>query len=92
MSRRQDREGVSRSELQRRRNLACEPERHTNERGWYVPHLVWEGWEEFNRACYALRRHMILRHLSSPVERGYALHDTRVALARSKTCASPALL
>jgi hypothetical protein len=55
VSRRQDREGVPRCELQFRRNMACDPERHLDPKGWYVPHLSWEGWEEFNYASYALQ-------------------------------------
>lgn len=66
MSRRQDREGVPRHELQLRRNLSCEPESHVNERGWYVPHLAWEGWEEFNRADYALHCVLIWRRMNVP--------------------------
>lgn len=88
MSRRQDREGVPRCELQRRKNIECDGENHLNERGWYVPHLVWEGWDEWERACYALRR---FRRHASPVERECALRDTKWALEASRRCARPNL-
>lgn len=89
--RRHVREGISRHEMQLRRNLECDPENHRNERGWYVPHLVWEGWDEWERACYALRRYIILRRHASSVERECALRDTRWALEASRRCARPNL-
>lgn len=84
MSRRQDREGVPRHGLQARRNTECNPESHCNARGWYVPHLAWEGWEEFERACYALRRYMIIRHESD-------LRSAYFGLEASRNCARPKL-
>lgn len=78
-----------RCELQRRRNLECDPENHRNERGWYVPHLVWEGWGEFNRGCYSLWRYMIIRRHANETERSYALRDAHWALQSSQACERP---
>lgn len=90
MSRRSDREGVGRSELQRRRNLECDPENHLNAKGWYVPHLSWEGWEELNSAIYALRCVIIWKKIAQPLKKAplYRKDGTlsRDELHRGSTC------
>lgn len=90
---------MPRCELQRRRNLACDPGAHLNPRGWYVPHLAWEGWEEFNLAVYALRCVILWRSLNR--RRGDPLADiARIDsdmrsfhhhIATSRNCAKPLL-
>lgn len=58
MSRRMDREGVMRSHTQYVQNMRAwaDPRCKEDERGWVQPYTVWQGWEEYNRAAYALWR------------------------------------
>lgn len=67
MSRRMDREGVHRMEPQgiKNRRFWDDPRCKEDERGWVQPFTVWQGWEEYNRAVYALWCVMLFSRLPS---------------------------
>ena len=96
MSRRMDREGVHRMEPQRIQNRRFwdDPRCKEDERCWVQPFTVWQGWEEFNRASYALRRLMIFwkrPRLSSIPRIEDDLRTFHFALRRSQKCDRPSL-
>lgn len=91
MSRRSDREGVQRSEFQRRRNAEVASRYRENERGWYIPEAVWEGFEALNAAIGWTRRALVLWSLLGPYEREFHLRHARSHLAEARTCARPRL-
>jgi hypothetical protein len=64
--------------------MACKAENHINERGWYVPHLSWEGWEEFNLAAYALRCILIWSKLPSRNQTVKPLFNADFTINRSE--------
>ncbi len=92
-----DREGVHRMEPQgiKNRRLWDDPRCKEDDRGWVQPFTVWQGWEEFNRAVYALQCviHWRLRPTPTPdlgrVESD--LRSFRFCLARSRLCDRPVL-
>ena len=72
MSRRMDREGVHRSEPQgiQNRRFWDDPRCVEDAKGWVQPFTNWQGWEELNRAIYALQCVLIWRRrLVRPAER-----------------------
>lgn len=68
MSRRMDREGIYRMQPQGIKNQRFwdDPRCKEDERGWVQPFAVWQGWEEWNRAVYALRCVMIWSGMKLP--------------------------
>jgi hypothetical protein len=91
-----DREGVMRSHTQWIKNtrLWNDPRCKDDERGWVQPFSNWQGWDELNRAEYALRRLMIFwKHprLSGLARIEEELRTFQFALHRSKKCDRPAL-
>lgn len=68
MSRRMDREGMYRMQPQGIKNQRFwnDPRCKEDERGWVQPFTVWQGWEEFNRAAYALRCVFLFKSTLSP--------------------------
>ena len=96
MSRRMDREGVPRHETQRLKNERTwsDPRCHEDERGWVQPFANWQGWEEYNRAVFALRRLMIFWNkprLSSIGHVRESLQTFNWAIHFSKKCDRPRL-
>lgn len=75
MSRRMDREGLNRADPQgiKNRRFWDDPRCVEDAKGWVQPFTVWQGWDEFNHAAYALRCILIWRDLpkipGSPVFR-----------------------
>ena len=70
MSRRMDREGVHRMEPQgiKNRRTWDDPRCVEDERGWVQPFANWQGWQELNRAAYALRCVLIFKKIALPAE------------------------
>lgn len=68
MSRRMDREGVYRMYPQGVKNKRTwdDPRCKEDERGWVQPFANWQGWEELNRAIYALQCVMLFKRIGLP--------------------------
>jgi hypothetical protein len=90
MSRRSDREGVWRSEINRRRNEACAKHK-MNERGWVVPEEVWQGWTAWNTAVWYTRYRLALFKDASAYERSEYIRYVRLYLEESRLCRRPVL-
>jgi hypothetical protein len=79
-----DREGMNRMEPQGIQNkrfwddIRCRP----NARGWVEPFSVWQGWDEFNQARYALHCVMIWRRIKLPPKQ--PLYDAEGRLNRDE--------
>ena len=94
MSRRQDREGIPRHEMQLRQNekwLAAQRIAGTDERGWNKPCTVWDRWRDIGSARAGLRRLLILRRLTSDWHRKNTLRAARFDLARARAAPKPRL-
>lgn len=94
MSRRMDREDVHRMEPQGIKNQRFwdDPRCKENERGWIQPFTVWQGWEEWNRANYALQCLLIFcrrPRLSDLARIESDLRTFHFALHQSKKCDRP---
>jgi hypothetical protein len=63
-----DREGVYRMQPQyiQNKRFTDDPRCRPDERGWVQPFAVWQGWDELNRADYALRCLLIWRRMNLP--------------------------
>lgn len=70
MSRRMDREDVDRMEPQgvKNRRFWDDPRCVEDAKGWVQPFANWQGWEELNRAAYALHSIITLSRLKRPSE------------------------
>jgi len=90
MSRRSDREGVLRSEYQRRVNAMLAASHVENERGWRIPNTVIEGWEALNQAMWWLRYRLLILS-PSPYVRADVMRLIRIYLAESRSCPAPRL-
>lgn len=68
MSRRMDREGMYRMQPQGIKNQRFwdDPRCVEDAKGWVRPFANWQGWEEFNRAAYALRCVLIWKTIPLP--------------------------
>lgn len=68
MSRRMDREGMYRMQPQGiiNRRFWDDPRCKEDGRGWVQPFTNQQGWEEFNRAVYALRCVMLFKRIGLP--------------------------
>lgn len=84
MSRRMDREGVERCETQRTQNMRFwdDPRCKEDERGWVQPFTNWQGWQEFNRAAYALRCVILFRGFDRDTTAPLFTEDGRMDRAR----------
>lgn len=107
MSRRMDREGVHRMEPQgiTNRRFWDDPRCKVDERGWVQPFTNWQGWEELNRAAYALRCVLLFRQIAANLTTMRPIDWNRVnaariesdlrtfhfSLARSRRCDRPAI-
>ena len=94
MSRRMDREGMCRMQLNGIVNerFWADPRCKENERGWVEPFAVWQGWQELNRAIwYTHYRLVILADLLSDYERKDIIHRVRYCLTASAKCDRPNL-
>lgn len=103
MSRRMDRAGVPRSHTQHVENTRfwADPRCVGDAEGWLQPFANHQGWEEFNRAAYALRCVLIWSSIEHPAPMPlFRRHGARVEsdlrsfrfhLARSRKCDRPAL-
>ena len=96
MSRRMDREGVHRMEPQgiKNRRFWDDPRCKEDERGFVQPFTVWQGWDEFNHAAYALRCLMLWwrrPRLSSLARIESDLRSFHFHLAKSRHCDRPKL-
>ena len=61
-----DREGMYRMEPQgiKNRKFWDDPRCKEDERGWVQPFANWQGWEELNRAIYALQCVLLFKRLN----------------------------
>lgn len=100
MSRRMDREGLHRMEPQaiQNRRFWDDPRCKEDERGWVQPFTVWQGWEEFNRARYALWCVMLYGKVNRTELRGMVacriesdIRTFRCSIERSSRCDRPKL-
>jgi len=101
------RAGVSQGDLNRIVNerFWADPRCAPDAKGWVQPFALWQGWDEWNQAAYALRCAIIWRGMQKRLggpERdpwyysGLAriesdLRTVRFSLARSARCDRPAL-
>jgi hypothetical protein len=79
-----DREGVHRMEPQgvQNRRFGDDPRCVEDAKGWVQPFTNWQGWEELNRAIYALRCVLIWRKLRLPADG--PLFDAQGRLSREQ--------
>lgn len=80
MSRRMDREGMYRMQPQGiiNKRFTDDPRCKEDERGWVQPFAVWQGWDEFNHAVYALRCVMLFKRTRLPPESPIFREDGRL--------------
>lgn len=90
MSRRMDREGVDRVEIQRRINEAC-AKSPVNERGWRVPDQVFEGFHELNIVASYFYRLFVLKQHMSAWQRNDELQSARHHLDNARNAPAPKL-
>lgn len=80
MSRRMDREGVHRMEPQgiQNRRFWDDPRCVEDAKGWLQPFANWQGWDELNRAAYALRCLLIWRSIETASRGPVFRHDGKI--------------
>lgn len=85
--------GGWRAAVNYKRNMAyqAEAEAHTNDRGWVEPFMVWQGWEELNRAIYGTKRMLILRKHMKHHELAEGIRVAKLEIYRSSKCRRPIL-
>jgi hypothetical protein len=92
MSRRSDRNGICRGEIQRRINVAHWREMERRGLPAYARFTIGEGFSALGLAAWNRRSRLyILRRHLSPYERAMYLRDARLALVAAKYCDRPRL-
>lgn len=85
-----DREGVARSETQRRRNIDYQTGYRENERGWPIPWTVWQRWEALNKAQWHYRYRLAMGR-TSILYNADSIRLLHIYVAEARGCARPRL-
>ncbi len=91
MSRREDREGVPRSNLQGHINRDEWAKGYTNERGWFIRLTVRYRHQCLGRVRHHLYRLRVVGDLMKPWERADEIRYARINLAEARQCQKPRL-